>query len=81
MAEDFSSPRHEALRAYLVKKRKKAGITQVQLAKILKRGQAYVSYVERGRKLVAVIELMRWAKALDFDAREALRELYKIHEI
>jgi transcriptional regulator with XRE-family HTH domain len=81
MSQDFRSPRHEALRAFLVKKRKKAGLTQIDLGKILKRNQAYVSYVERGRKLLAVVELMRWAEAIGFDAREAIRELYKIRGI
>jgi transcriptional regulator with XRE-family HTH domain len=81
MSQDFRSPRHEALSAFLVKKRKKAGLTQIGLGKILKRNQAYVSYVERGRKLLAVVELMRWAEAIGFDAREAIRELYKIRGI
>jgi transcriptional regulator with XRE-family HTH domain len=78
MARSLASPRHDALRAFLVEKRKRAGLRQVDLAKLLKRRQDYVSYVERGRKLVAVVELIEWAEAMGFDAREGIKRLYKI---
>jgi transcriptional regulator with XRE-family HTH domain len=72
MARTFDSPRHEALREFLVKKRKEAGLRQVDLAKRLKRRQDYVSYVETGQKLVKVLELMEWAEAVGFDAQDAI---------
>ncbi|HMG77879.1 MAG TPA: helix-turn-helix transcriptional regulator [Xanthobacteraceae bacterium] len=75
MARVFASPRHEALRAFLVKQRKAAGLRQVDLAKRLKRGQDYVSDVERGQKIVNVVELMEWADALGFDPREVMKLL------
>jgi transcriptional regulator with XRE-family HTH domain len=78
VARTLESPRHEALRAFLVEKRKKAGLRQVDLAKRLRRGQDYVSYAETGRKIVGVVELMEWAEAIGFDAREAIRRLSKI---
>jgi hypothetical protein len=37
MVRTFDSPRHDALREFLVKKRKEAGLRQVDLAKRLKR--------------------------------------------
>jgi hypothetical protein len=49
MARVFDSPRHEALRAFLVTQRMKAGLRQADVAKLLKRRQDYVSYVETGR--------------------------------
>jgi predicted transcriptional regulator len=55
MARTFDSPRHDALREFLVKKRKEAGLRQVDLAKRLKRRQDYISYVETGQKLVEVV--------------------------
>ena len=76
MARTFASPRHEALRIFLIERRKAAGLRQVDLAKRLKRGQDYVSYVETGQKLVDVVELMEWADAIGFDAREAIKRLY-----
>ena len=77
MARTFASPRHDALRAFLVEKRRAAGLRQVDLAKRLKRGQDYVSDVETGQKLVGAVELVEWAEAIGFDAREAIKQLYK----
>jgi transcriptional regulator with XRE-family HTH domain len=77
MARAFSSPRHDELRAYLTEKRKKAGLKQADLAKLLKRGQDYVSDIETGQKVVSVVELMEWADAIGFDARDAIRRLYR----
>jgi transcriptional regulator with XRE-family HTH domain len=75
MARAFSSPHHEALRLFLIEKRKKAGLTQTDLAKRLRRRQDYVSDIETGQKLVLVAELMEWAEAIGFDPREALKRL------
>jgi transcriptional regulator with XRE-family HTH domain len=80
MARTFDSPRHEALRAYLVEKRKKAGLRQVDLAKLLKRRQDYISYVETGQKLIEVVELMEWAEAIGFDPKDAIKALAKIRK-
>jgi transcriptional regulator with XRE-family HTH domain len=77
MVRTLDSPRHEALRAFLVERRKKAGLRQVDLAKRLRRAQSYVTYVETGQKLVDVVELMEWAEVLGFDPREAIKRLAK----
>ena len=77
MARTFDSPRHEALREFLVKKRKEARLRQVDVAKRLKRRQDYVSYVETGHKLVEVVELMEWAEAIGFDPRDAIKAVSK----
>jgi transcriptional regulator with XRE-family HTH domain len=77
MARALTDPRHEALRAFLVRKRKKAGLRQIDLAKRLRRKQDYVSYVETGQKVVDVIELLEWADAIGFDAREAIKHLHE----
>jgi ribosome-binding protein aMBF1 (putative translation factor) len=75
MARAFSSPQHNALRAFLAKKRDESGLRQVDLAKKLKRRQDYVSDIETGQKVVTVVELMEWAAALGFDPHEAIRLL------
>jgi len=80
MARTFDSPRHAALRNFLVQQRKKAGLRQVDLAKRLKRRQDYISYVETGQKLVEVVELMEWADAIGFDAHDAIKALAKIRK-
>lgn len=52
--------------AYFVEKlrnaRMEAGLTQVQVAKKLKRPQSHISNVESGQQRVDVIELQRFAK-------------------
>ena len=78
MARTSDSPRHDALREFLVKKRKEADLRQVDLAKRLKRRQDYISYVETGQKLVEVVELMEWAEAIGFDPKDAIKALAKI---
>ena len=78
MARTLDSPRHEALRAFLVQQRKKGGLRQIDLAKRLRRAQSYVTYVETGQKLVDVVELMEWAETIGFDPREAIKRLSKV---
>ena len=80
MARSIDSSRQEALRDFLVEKRKEAGLRQVDLAKRLKRRQDYVSYVETGQKRLEVVELMEWAEAIGFDPREAIKLLAKIRK-
>ena len=46
----------------LRKAREEAGLTQVQVAKKLKRPQSHVSNVESGQQRVDVVELQRFAK-------------------
>ena len=77
MARAFASPRHEALRTFLVEQRKVAGLRQVDLAKRLKRGQDHISDVETGQKIVSVVELMEWAHAIGFDACDGIRRIAK----
>ena len=46
----------------LRKARDEAGLTQVQVAKKLKRPQSHISNVESGQQRVDVVELKRFAK-------------------
>jgi transcriptional regulator with XRE-family HTH domain len=70
--------RHEALRAFLVERRKSAGLRQADLAKRLGRSQSYVSNIEIGQKRIALIELIEWAEVIGFDPEEAITEIAKI---
>jgi transcriptional regulator with XRE-family HTH domain len=78
LVRTLDSPRHEALRAFLVESRDKAGLSQTDLAKRLRRSQSYVSYVETGQKLVDVVEMMEWADAIGFDVSEIIKRLAKV---
>jgi transcriptional regulator with XRE-family HTH domain len=78
MSRTLRSPRHEELRAFLVEQRKKAGLTQAQVASKLGRYQSFVATVEAGERRVDVVELIDFAEAIGFDAREALKRIMKI---
>lgn len=55
--------RYEGLRDVLKQVRKDAGLTQIQLAEKLGRGQSYVSKVERGEQYMDVLEFLEWCEA------------------
>jgi transcriptional regulator with XRE-family HTH domain len=78
MSKTLRSPRHEALRAFLVTKRKEAGLTQAEVAAKLRRYQSFVATVEAGQRRIDVVELLDLADAIGFDAGEALRKLKSI---
>ena len=78
MSRTLDARRHEALRAFLVERRKIAGLRQVDLAKRLGRSQSYVSNIEIGQKRIALIELIEWAEAIGFDPEGAIAEIAKI---
>jgi transcriptional regulator with XRE-family HTH domain len=78
MSRTFSSPRHKALVEFVIAKRKKAGLTQVQLAERLDRYQSFITALESGQKRIDVVELMELAEAIGFDPQEAIRILKKL---
>lgn len=49
----------------LQKARSEAGLTQVQVAKKLKRPQSHISNIESGQQRVDIVELQRLAKLYD----------------
>jgi transcriptional regulator with XRE-family HTH domain len=78
MSRTLRSPRHEALRALLVEKRKRAGMTQAQVAKKLRRYQSFVATVESGQRRIDVVELLDFADAIGFDPRDAIKRLRSV---
>jgi transcriptional regulator with XRE-family HTH domain len=71
----LQSPRHSALQALLIEKRKKAGLTQAEVAKKLGRYQSFVATLESGQRRIDVVEFLDLAEAIGFDPREAIRRL------
>jgi transcriptional regulator with XRE-family HTH domain len=59
----------------LVAARKKSGLTQQGLAKILDKPQSFISKYERGQRDIGVIELVEIAEALSMDAGRAVRDV------
>jgi transcriptional regulator with XRE-family HTH domain len=54
--------------------RKDAGLTQAQLAERLGKPQSYVSKVERGERIIDLVEIRWWCLALDQDVTKLVRE-------
>jgi transcriptional regulator with XRE-family HTH domain len=75
MGKDLGSPRHEALRLLLRERRRRADMTQYDLAAKLGRPQSYVSAIEKGQQRVSVLEFLEFAEAIGFDAPAAIRKL------
>ena len=75
MPRSLDSPRHQALRAFLLDKRKAAGLTQAEVADRLKIHRSYVVDIERGQRRVDVVELFALAEAIGFDPSEAIERM------
>jgi transcriptional regulator with XRE-family HTH domain len=69
------SARHRALIAVLVACRKQAGLTQAELAKVMRRTQSFVAQIEKGQRQVYVAELFEFAKAFKLDPQELFRRV------
>lgn len=78
MSRSLQSPRHEALRAFLVEKRKKASLTQSEVAEKLNRYQSFVATVESGQRRIDVVEYLDFAEAIGFDPRDGIKRLLSV---
>jgi transcriptional regulator with XRE-family HTH domain len=78
MAKTLGSPRHEAVRAFLVDAREKAGLTQAAVANQLGRYQSFVATIEAGQRRVDIVELLDLADTIGFDAAALVRRLKKV---
>ena len=70
--------RYQTLRAGLAALRKKAGLSQVQLAERLGVGQSHVSKIERGEAYVDVLVFVDWCDACGVKAGHALGQLVAV---
>jgi transcriptional regulator with XRE-family HTH domain len=66
---------HEVVGAALAAARDRAGLTQAQLAKLLRKPQSFVSNYERGQRRIDVLELLRIVEALGGDARTVFMDI------
>ena len=67
------SPEHRALCDLLLAARRKADLTQQDLAKKLKRSQSFVDKVEGGQ--LDVLEFVDFARAIEADPIKILRQI------
>lgn len=75
LGKTLGSTRHKILIEFLIARRKAAGLTQAELAKILGEYQSYVARMESGQRRVDIVELLNIAKALNFDATKAVKRV------
>ena len=68
----IATKRHRRLIELLIEERNSRQIGQAGLAYALRKGQAWISKIERGGRRVDVIEFLDLAAAIGFDPYEAL---------
>jgi len=66
---------YKAVGAALAAARDRAGLTQKQLARLLRKPQSFVSNYERGQRRIDVLEMLRITEALKADARQVFMEI------
>lgn len=77
MPNPLHDPRYAVLRELLVDCRERRGLTQVEVAAVLKKPQSYVSKYERGERRLDLIEFVSIARALSIDPVSLLQTLLK----
>lgn len=68
---------HKRLIEELIAARKRAGITQIDLARRLRRTQTWVARMEGGGRRVDVVEFLMLARALHCDPVEMIARIAK----
>jgi len=68
-------PRYEAIRQVLRETRQQAGLTQMDLASKLAKGQSYVSKVERGEQYIDLVEFLDWCEACKAAPADVIKKL------
>jgi transcriptional regulator with XRE-family HTH domain len=75
MSKSIHSPQHIKLRELLVAERKKAGLTQQDVADRLGRPQSFVAKYEGGERRLDVVEFLQVAAAIGADPVRIVRAL------
>ena len=77
MGKSIHSPEHQKLRELLIAARKKAGLTQAEVAERLGRPQSFVAKYEGGERRLDVVEFVHVAQALDIQPTKVIRVVEK----
>lgn len=75
MPKTLRSPRQLRLIDLLVEQRKRAGLSQADMAERLGRYQSVVSSIESGGRRVDVVELLDIAEVIGLDVHSLIEEL------
>ena len=77
MASSLHSGKYQIFREMIVKIRKDADITQVQLAKELSKPQSYISKIENGERRIDLTEFIEIASILKIDTQKFIKTYQK----
>ena len=78
MGKSIHSPQHQKLRELLIAARKKAKLTQAEVAERLGRPQSFVAEYEGGERRLDVVELIQVAGAVEADPAKLVRAVATI---
>jgi transcriptional regulator with XRE-family HTH domain len=68
---------HKLVGAVLAQARERAGLTQVQLAKLLRKPQSFVSSYETGQRRIDVLEMLRIVEALKGNPQKVFSDMVR----
>lgn len=77
MQKTIYSQQYQRLCELLIEARRKADLTQVEVAERLGRPQSFVAKYEGGERRLDVVEFVAVAKALGLDPKELIDELMR----
>lgn len=77
ISKSLRSSEHGIFCALMIETRKKAGLTQQQLAKRLRRPQSFVAKYEGGERRIDIVEFLTVVRAMDADPLSVLRSLVR----
>jgi transcriptional regulator with XRE-family HTH domain len=75
IGKSLHSAEHVAFCDLMIKARKKAGLTQHEVAKRLKRPQSFIAKYEGGERRIDVVEFLAITRAIGADPVKILRAL------
>ena len=78
MRKSIFTKQYDAFVSVLTHARRKAGVTQADLARRLRMTQSAVSKCERGERRIDVIELRQWCAAIGRPLPDFISELERV---
>ena len=78
MEKTLGSKQHRALIDFLIHQREELNMTQSELAEAIGEYQSFVARLESGQRRLDVVEYLKLAIILQFDAKSLLADLQKI---
>jgi len=77
MTKALFTDRHDRFRKLLVEARKRKGLTQIDMAKKLRKPQSFVSKYEKGERRIDLIEFLEISDALAIDPARFIKQLLR----